>query len=243
MRKSLGEKRKEISAGQIDQITRLYGEFVEGERVKIFANEAFGFLRITVERPLRLRWEVTEDTIQVALSAKALARQPETVVALLTEHQGSTFETQQDIVKALGPSIAETGLPAAGQKALLSGLAVRDHSADVITDRRGNPEPDSELRDQENVPLPSVPASFEEDPTARFSTVEYRTAVEDYMRNHVLAYVPDAWLDHDKTKIGYEIPLTRHFYKYVPPRPLAEIDADIRELEEQIQELLAEVAG
>ena len=247
MRKSLGEKRKEISAEQIDQITRLYGEFAEGERVKIFANEAFGFLRITVERPLRLRWEVTEDTIQVALSAKALAKQPETVVALLrellTEHQGSTFETQQDIVKALGPRIADAGLPAAGQKALLSGLAVRDDSADVITDRRGNPEPDSELRDQENVPLPSVPASFEEEPTARFSTVEYRTAVEDYMRNHVLAYVPDAWLDHEKTKIGYEIPLTRHFYKYVPPRPLAEIDGDIRELEVQIQELLAEVAG
>ena len=247
MRKSLGEKRKEISAEQIDQITRLYGEFAEGERVKIFANEAFGFLRITVEQPLRLRWEVTEDTIQVALSATALAKQPETVVALLrellTEHQGSTFETQQDIVKALGPRIADAGLPAAGQKALLSGLAVRDDSADVITDRRGNPEPDNELRDQENVPLPSVPASFEEEPTARFSTVEYRTAVEDYMRNHVLAYVPDAWLDHEKTKIGYEIPLTRHFYKYVPPRPLAEIDGDIRELEVQIQELLAEVAG
>ena len=62
MRKSLGEKRKEISAEQIEEITRLYGEFAEGEKVKIFPNEAFGFLRITVERPLRLRWEVTDET-------------------------------------------------------------------------------------------------------------------------------------------------------------------------------------
>jgi type I restriction enzyme M protein len=247
MRKSLGEKRKEISAAQIDEITRLYGEFAEGERVKIFPNEAFGFLRITVERPLRLRWEVTEETIQVALSAKALVKQPETVIALLREllkeHQGSTFETQQEVVKALGPRIAEVGVAASGQKALLSGLAVRDDSAGVITDRKGNPEPDSDLRDQENVPLPAVPVTFEEDPTARFATLEYRTAIEEYMCDEVLPYVPDAWVDHEKNKFGYEIPLTRHFYKYAPPRPLAEIDAEIRGLEDQIQELLAEVGG
>jgi type I restriction enzyme M protein len=247
MRKSLGEKRKEISAAQIDEITRLYGEFTEGERVKIFPNEAFGFLRITVERPLRLRWEVTEETIQVGLSAKALTKQPETVIALLREllreHQGSTFETQQEVVKALGPRIAEVGLAAPGQKALLSGLAVRDDSAEAITDRKGRLEPDSDLRDQENVPLPAAPVRFEEDPTARFTTLEYRSAVEDYMRDEVLPYVADAWVDHEKTKIGYEIPLTRHFYKYVAPRPLAEIDAEIRELEDQIQDLLAEVAG
>ena len=247
MRKSLGEKRKEILPAQIDEVTRLYGDFQENERVKIFPNERFGFLRVTVERPLQLRWEVTEETIQVALSSKALAKQPETVIALLrellSEHQGSTFETHQEIVKALGPRIADTGLPAAGQKALLSGLAVRDDSADVITDRKGNPEPDSELRDQENVPLPPVPVSFEEDTTARLSTIEYRTAIDDYVRAEVHPYIPDAWLDYDKTKIGYEIPLTRYFYKYVPPRPLAEIDAEIRELEEQIQELIAEVAA
>jgi type I restriction enzyme M protein len=247
MRKSLGEKRKEISPGQIDEITSLYGAFQENERVKILPNEAFGFLRITVERPLQLRWEVTEETIQVVLSSKSLAKQPETVIALvrelLTEHEGSTFETYQEIVTALGPRIVDIGLPAAGQKALLSGLAVRDDSGAVITDRKGNPEPDSELRDQENVPLPPVALLFEEDMTARFSTIEYRTAIDDYVRDEVHPYIPDAWVDYDKTKIGYEIPLTRHFYKFVPPRPLAEIDAEISELEDQIQTLLAEVAG
>jgi len=88
-----------------------------------------------------------------------------------------------------------------------------------------------------------VPLSFEEDLTERFATVEYRTAVDDYMRDEVLPYVPNAWVDHDRTKIGYEIPLTRHFYKYVPPRPLEEIDAEIKALEHEIERLLAEVAG
>ena len=91
------------------------------------------------------------------------------------------------------------------------------------------------------LPLPAQRVTFEDDPTGRLATIEYRTAVEDYLRAEVHPYVPDAWADHDKTKIGYEVPVTRHFYKYVPPRPLAEIDAEIKQLETEIQALLAEV--
>jgi type I restriction enzyme M protein len=91
------------------------------------------------------------------------------------------------------------------------------------------------------VPLPAIPVAWAADPTERLATIEYRTAVEDYLRAEVHPYVPDAWADHDKTKLGYEVPLTRHFYKYVPPRPLAEIDAEIKALEAEIQRLLAEV--
>jgi type I restriction enzyme M protein len=247
MRKSLGEKRKEISTEQIEAITRLYGEFQAGEKVKILPNEAFGFLRITVEQPLRLRWEITDETIQVTLEAKALQKQPaqvrELLRELLAERLGSTFENQKEIVKALGSGVIDAGIPAPAQKAIWSTLAVRDPEAPIVADRKGNPEPDTNLRDQENVPLPLVPASFEEDPTVRFATLEYQTAVDDYMRDEVFPYVPEAWVDHAKTKIGYEIPLTRRFYKYVPPRPLAEIDAEIRALEDQIQDLLAEVAS
>jgi len=247
MRKSLGEKRKQISDQQIDEITRLYGEFEEDEKVKILSNESFGFLRITVEQPLRLRWEISNETIQVTLEAKALRKQPEQVKELLREllakHRGSTFETQKEIVKALGPRITDAGLAAPAQKAVWSGLAVRDEQALVITDRKGNPELDPDLRDQENVPLPPLPVTFEEDLTERFASLEYRTAIGDYMRDEVVPYVPNAWVDPEKTKIGYEIPLTRHFYKYVPPRPLDEIDAEIKALEDEIQELLAEVAG
>jgi type I restriction enzyme M protein len=128
------------------------------------------------------------------------------------------------------------------QKAVRTALAVQDDEAPVITDRRGNPEPDPDLRDNENVPLPSVPLSFVEDPADRLATLVYRTAVDDYMRDEVLPYVPDAWVDHERSKIGYEIPLTRHFYKYVPPRPLEEIDAEIKALEDEIQQLLHEAA-
>jgi type I restriction enzyme M protein len=85
--------------------------------------------------------------------------------------------------------------------------------------------------------------TFEPDPSARLASQPYRRAVEEYMSAEVLPYVPDAWVDHGKTKIGYEIPLTRHFYRYVPPRPLEEIDAEIKALEEEIQELLGEVTA
>ena len=97
------------------------------------------------------------------------------------------------------------------------------------------------MRDYENVPLPAAKVSFEPDPTERLATPKYRDAIDSYMETEVLPYVPDAWVDHSKTKIGYEIPLSRHFYTYEPPRPLEEIDAEIKALESEIQELLAEV--
>ncbi len=247
MRKSLGEKRKEISAAQIDEITRLYGDFEEGEKVKIFPNEAFGFLRITVERPLQLRWEITGETILRVLAAKPIQKLPEDVQQaiheLLEPHSSARFATHKELVKTLGPAMTRIRLAGPAQKAVWAALAVRDEEAPIITDRKGNPEPDPELRDNENVPLPAVPVSYVEDPAERFSTLEYRTAIDDYMRDEVLPYVPEAWVDHDRTKIGYEIPLTRHFYKYVPPRPLEEIDAEIKAMEDAIQRLLAEVAG
>jgi len=247
MRKSLGEKRKEISPDQIEEITRLYGDFAEGEKVKIFPNEAFGFLRITVERPLRLRWEVTDETIAAALAAKAIQRlSADTQTALrelLEDERGAGFATQPDLVKTFKDAVGVLELGAPAQKALWLELAVRDEEAPVITDRNGNPEPDPERRDNENVPLPNVPVSFVEDPTDRLATLEYRTAIDDYLRKEVLPYVADAWVDHDRTKLGYEIPLTRRFYQYVPPRPLEEIDAEIKALEDKIQRLLAEVSG
>ena len=164
MRKSLGEKRKQLSEDQIAEIVRLYGEFEESDQVKILPNEAFGSLRITVERPL----------------------------------EGEV-------------------------------------------DSKGRPKPDPSLRDNENVPLPGGRVSFEPDPTERLASSEYWEAIDRYMEAEVLPYVPDAWVDYSKTKIGYEIPLTRHFYRYVPPRSVEEIDAEIKALESEIQDLLAEV--
>jgi type I restriction enzyme M protein len=245
MRKSLGEKRKELSADHITEITNLYGDFTEGDRVKILPNEAFGFLRVTVERPLRLRWEISDDTLAAVRADKKLAKLHvdvvDSLVAGLTEHTGLSGTDRTRVAKTVSPLLRAAGLTASQQKAVWDALAVRDPEAPIITDRKGEPEPDPELRDQENVPLPSLRVGFEPDPSHRLATIEYRTAVSDHLERDVLPYVPDAWLDHAKTKIGYEIPLTRHFYKYVPPRPLAEIDAEIKQLEAEIQALLREV--
>ncbi len=239
MRKSLGNKRKEIAPAQIEEVTRLYAELTEGERVKILPNEAFGHQRITVERPLRLRWEVTEDiAAQLATSkqwAKLSSDERRSISATLASLAGVTTTERSAMSAKLGP------LPRAIEKHLWSALAVPDPSAPVVADRQGNPEPDPDLRDNENVPLPAIPVTWAADPTERLESAEYRSAVEDYMAAEVLPYVPDAWVDHTKTRIGYEIPLTRHFYKYIPPRPLAEIDAEIKSLEAEIQELLREV--
>jgi len=142
-------------------------------------------------------------------------------------------------VKALLADAGVRGAPV--QKAVLEALTVRDPEAVPATDAKGNVLPDPELRDNENVPLPPVQVTFEQNVAGRLHTVEYRTAIADYMTAEVEPYVPDAWVDHDKTKVGYEIPLTRHFYKYVPPRPLDEIDAEIKALESEIQSLLREV--
>ena len=147
-----------------------------------------------------------------------------------------TATERKDMASKLG------SLPKAIDKQVWDVLSVRDPKAPVITDRKGEPQPDPELRDNENVPLPDIPVSWEEDPTERLASLEYGTSVEEYVEREVLPYVAEVWVDHGKTKIGYEIPLTRYFYKYVPPRPLGEIDAEIRALEAEIQALLAEVA-
>ncbi|MHB8394688.1 MAG: type I restriction-modification system subunit M [Candidatus Dormibacteria bacterium] len=239
MRKSLGDKRKEISEGQIAEVTRLYADFSEGENVKICSNEAFGFQRITVERPLRLRWEVTADTRPALEETKQWIKLPaqerEAVSQIIGKLIGTNTSDRRQMTDKLG------FLPKAIEKRLWDVLAVSDPDAPVVTDRKGRPEPDPDLRDYENVPLPQPPVAWEPDPSARLASPEYRAAAEEYMAAEVLPYIQDAWIDHRKTKIGYEIPLTRHFYKYVPPRPLAMIDAEIKALEGEIQDLLSEV--
>ncbi|MYB09752.1 MAG: SAM-dependent DNA methyltransferase [Acidimicrobiia bacterium] len=248
MRKNLGEKRKVLSDPQIDEITRLYGAFEEGPQVKIFPNESFGFLRITVERPLRLRWEITDDTLAAVAADKKVAKLDhelrESLLNQLRTHHGSTYTTEIEAKQAAQEALlsATTNKPTALVTAVADALAIREADAPIITDRSGTPKPDPYLRDQENVPLPPRTVTYEPDPTARLETIEYRSAVDDYLYIEVHPYVPDAWPDPDKTKIGYEIPLTRHFYTYAPPRTLTKIDAEINQLEHDIQVLLAELA-
>jgi type I restriction enzyme M protein len=151
MSKSLGDKRNELSDEHIAQITKIYGDFKEGEHSKIFENKAFGYAKVTVERPER--------------NAK-------------------------------------------GQ---------------VVTDKKGNPKPDSSLRDTENIPL--------------------LMDVQEYMEKEVLPHVPDAWIDHSKTNVGYEINFTKYFYQYKPLRSLEDIRKEIIAIEQETDGLLKEVIG
>jgi type I restriction enzyme M protein len=239
LRKNLGNKRKEVSAEQIAEVTRLYADFVDGEKVKILPNEAFGFQRITVERPLRLRYAITEESLAALAGTKAWAKLDGGQQAKVEEHlfalQGFSTADRRALARKLGD------LPTGLDKAIWQAFSVTDPEAPAVTGRKGAPEPDSDLRDNENVPLPEGSDSWEADPTERLQSPRYRASVDEYMATEVLPYVSDAWVDYAKTKIGYEIPLTRHFYKYVPPRPLAEIDAEISQLEEEIQSLLTRV--
>ncbi|MEU7947415.1 class I SAM-dependent DNA methyltransferase [Micromonospora taraxaci] len=235
MRKSLGDKRKYLTGEQIGEITRLYAEALQvaddpehplHQRVKIFANEDFGYRRITVERPLKLRFEVTEETLAQVRESKPIqkALDADTFGTALKPLVGQSWSTKRAAWDAVRSAMAEGGVlwptGAPFHKALREVIGVRDPEGEVQI-IKGEPEPDPELRDYENVPL-------HED-------------VEEYLRREVLPHVPDAWIDNTKTKIGYEIPFTRHFYVYKPPRPLGEIDAELKALEAEIQVLLGEV--
>lgn len=123
---------------------------------------------------------------------------------------------KREAVKAREP-------PRVALKAILNALGERDETAELCLGRDGSPEPDPELRDTESVPL--------------------KESLAEYFKREVLPHVPDAWIDESKTKVGYEIPLNRHFYVYEPPRPLEVIEADIKTLEGEILALLKEVTA
>lgn len=234
MRKSLGDKRKYVPEQDIAKLTALYGEALTvaenpehpmHEKVKVFTPRAFGYRRITVERPLKLRFEVTKEALAELEVAKPLAKYEgrEKLIEALRSLAGNPAAFRKvDFAKTLKETLAPLGkLPLAVDKAVWAAVSVSDPEGELQTDRKGDPMPDPDLRDNENVPL-------DED-------------IDDYLAREVLPHVPDAWVDHTKTKVGYEIPFTRHFYKYVPPRPLEEIDAELKDLEAQIQHLLSEV--
>ncbi len=218
MRKSLGDKRKELTEPSIKEIVQLYGgahdESAADARVKVLTNETFGFQRITVERPMRRRWEVTAEAVAGDVAYG--------VAAGLV---GRTFVTERALLAEV-PS-----LTAAQKKRFAAACAVADPEAPAVM-RAGKPEPDPDLRDAENVPLPAGWLALSE--ASREKSLV--ASAEQHLTDEIHPYVPNAWIDHTKTKVGFEIPFTRQFYVYEPPRPVAEIAAEIRSLESQIQE-------
>ncbi|MGQ3382303.1 type I restriction-modification system subunit M [Glutamicibacter sp. TV12E] len=214
MRKGLGSKRNELGPEDIRKIVSLYGDFAETEQSKIFNTTDFFYRTITVERPLKLNFATTPDRIDTALTAKTLAKlnvetQNTLRTALETMDADQLWKNRDEFTKALKKQLKTSGidLNAPQFKTLVAGLSERDETADVCTGTKGKVEADADLRDTENVP-------WDED-------------IHAYLAREVKPFVPDAWIDEAKTKEGCEIPFTRHFYQYVPPRPLEEIDADL----------------
>ncbi len=231
MRRSLGDKRRKIGEkedgrDQIAEIVQHYGRFADGYTSKIFDNADFGYTRVTVERPLRLRYQMTiEDTARfldacphllddVLAIDQALGREPQQdwnavwtrIEGVLHQRRSRWKEREQKLFRSV--------FTQKGPKAEPVAKGGRDGED-------GGCEPDADLRDFENVPL--------------------KDDIDAYFEREVLPHVPDAWMDRSKDKVGYEINFNRHFYKYTPPRPLEEIDADLKQAEEEILRLLREV--
>jgi len=270
MRKSLGNKRNKIGdkdegePDQIGEVTRIFGNFHDGEThnftiddrdktlvvSKVFDNADFGFYKITVERPLRLNYQVSAERIarldeesgfrNLATSNKKNEAARREEIAAGERRQKSIRDFLRALGKASGEKIYkvrktflseikaldrkhEIHLSTAELKAVLAALGERDDTAEICRDRDGNLEPNPELRDTESVPL--------------------KENIDAYFKREVLPHVPDAWVDESKTRVGYEIPLNRHFYHHEPPRLLDEIESNIKTLESEILLLLKEVTA
>jgi len=243
MRKSLGSKRREIPEQARDEIVRIYANMLNGEGPedwsdysKIFDTADFGYREIRVERPLRLNFQVNDERLARLTAEKAIQKmddaERQALIDALTSHMPTTLFTNRDefdknLTKALKGAGVKMSAPV--KKAVLSALSERDQDADFCKDAKGNPEPDTELRDHELVPLDE----------------DWR----DYIAREVTPFVPDAWVDEtyrdardgEVGRVGYEINFNRCFYKYAPPRPLEEIDEELKQLEAEIAGLLQEV--
>ena len=222
-KRSLGDKRRHMTETQIQEVVQVYGGFGQGLRSKIFDNADFGYTRVTIERPLRLRYQMT--TGDKARFLGACPHLLDDVQAIDTEigrepllDWSATWERIELLLKKRG-----SRWKGAEQKLFRSVFTQRDAQAEPVPkDRREEGfEPDAELRDFENVPL--------------------KEDVYDYFSREVVPHVPDAWIDRSKDKVGYEINFNRHFYVFAPPRALVEIDADLKRAEDEIVQLLREV--
>lgn len=282
MKKSLNNKRNEVTEEQIRQLTRIYGNYRDGETAqvkideqvetrvvsRIFHNHEFGYLKVTVERPLKMNFEASAARIarlddQTAFTNLAVSRKRKDTRA--SQREIAAGEAMQASIRQLLGTLAGKGrymdraafeadlaeaakrtgikLAAPVRHAILAALGEGDAKAEICRDAEGNPEPDSELRDTENITLPAgtklpLPMQFGPDKDNAELVKKFRGHIDDYMTREVLPHVPDAWVDYSKTRVGYEIPINRHFYVYKPPRPLAEIEADIAGLEGEIAGLL-----
>lgn len=260
MPRSLGDKRKTINDDQIADITTLYVDALtqtgDDPRVKVFEREEFGFHRITVEQPLRRVWKMTEEVIDRVRSDSAWrgwavppkgTSDPTAYLHEVEQEQGKLLDVLASLIgpadaseagfkKRLTSAVkgADVSVPDKVMKVIVTACAQPDPSAAVVTDRKGNPLPDPRLRDGENVPLRHGFLSLPPDERDEAVTED----IAAYVAREVHPWTPDAWVDPSKTKLGFELPFTRHFYTYEAPRPIDEINRELSAVEREIRALL-----
>jgi len=223
MPKSLGSKRNELSEKHISEIVGLYESFVEGPRSHVLRNEEFGYTKVTVERPLRLRYEISDETRARIDSDKTLAKlapaQRDIIIDnVAAEDDWMTFDREEARLRVDVWVSSLDKTTKATRDALLTAISFTDPDGEPVHTPDGGCKPDANLRDSEYVPLGSD--------------------IDQYFADKVITLVPDAWSERSNDKVGYEIPFTRLFYTYVPPRVLTEIDADIAASQQRILALL-----
>ncbi|MCB1009139.1 MAG: SAM-dependent DNA methyltransferase [Acidobacteria bacterium] len=221
-KRSLGDKRRHMTARQIEEVVRIYGRFEESPVSKIFRNAEFGYTRVTVERPLRLRFQITPERFDAFLSDYPDLGED---LAAIQAALGTTSHFDWNALFARVDNLLrerKSNWKAPVRKAFQTIFTEASAEAEAV--KGSGPTglaADATLRDFENVPL-------EED-------------IEAYFVREVQPHVSDAWMDRTKDKVGFEINFNRHFYAFTPPRTLAEIDAELEEAESEVVRLLRQV--
>lgn len=274
MRKSLGSKRNEISEKDIEEIARIYGEFKENEYCKIFDNKEFGYLKVTIERPLKLNFQISEERIENIYSERAFSKlydeekaeklelekqkqaikkkdlkkleklykgkqlQDKIINTLKANVSDKIYKNRDEFEEQLKDIFKDIKLTNGEKKAILRGLSKRDETADYCYKGKKK-EADTDLRDTENIPLSVDVEEYNIDTTEHIK--KERQNIENYVEREVAPHVKEFWIDHSKTKIGYEIPFTRYFYKYEELRPFKEIMQEVAELEKEIEQEITNI--
>jgi type I restriction enzyme M protein len=240
MRKSLGNKRNRLD-DDIKYILSLYDQFEDTDEIKIFDNNDFGYTKVVVERPLQLNYQVNEERLENIYTVNNFSKlavskkkdllekqkeedtgkvQQEKILNSLRKIDSKLFKNWDEFESQVQNALDSMDIKPAFLKQIILALSEHDDTANYVTDNRNNKKPDPKLRDTEKIPL--------------------KKDVDEYFAEEVLKYYSDAWMDRKKDKIGYEINFTQYFYKYEPPRPLEEIEADIKAITAEIQELIKE---
>jgi type I restriction enzyme M protein len=238
MKKNLGDKSHELTDEHIEQVSTIFGDFKGGDRSKILPNDAFGYRRIVIDRPLRLSFQASSDRIDLldeerAFTNRSEEKQQTIKNALGNLPEGKVWKGREAFHDSLDKVFSDAGLSVT--KSVIGNIenvfGERDPEAEICRDGNGDPEYDLDLRDKERIPLGADPY--------------------EYFEREIKPHVPNAWLNEESKRfddkdgelgiVGYEINFERHFYEYEPPRSLEEINDDIQSVEREIVDLLNKV--